>query len=180
MDWEKIGAYPDNLLRLLGDRITEQLKNCDAIIITDYGKGMFFTSAALGWIPLARALGIPVILDPCLSTRMGLFQEVSHIKCNKKEYLKIGALFPPNAVTVVTEGDNGMWAYGGGMEQPLHVDGLPVKAIDATGAGDTVAAALALGLASRYPLLDCLIECNRMGAHVVQKPRIAVARREEL
>jgi bifunctional ADP-heptose synthase (sugar kinase/adenylyltransferase) len=83
-------------------------------------------------------------------------------------------------VLLVTRGRHGMSVFRPGLA-PVHLaahGGL--AAVDVTGAGDTVAAAFAAGLAAGGDALSAARLANVAGALQVQKPGTATVSRSEL
>jgi bifunctional ADP-heptose synthase (sugar kinase/adenylyltransferase) len=80
----------------------------------------------------------------------------------------------------VTRGRHGLSVYRPG-EKPVHLPAHGSKdAVDVTGAGDTVAAAFAAGLAAGGDALAAALLANVAGALQVQKPGTATVSRAEL
>jgi len=83
-------------------------------------------------------------------------------------------------VLVVTRGRHGMSVFRPG-EQPVHLPAHGhLDAVDVTGAGDTVAAAFAAGLAAGGDALAAAALANVAGALQVQKQGTATVSRDEL
>lgn len=66
---------------------------------------------------------------------------------------------------VVTEGARGAWATNG--SERLFCPAVPVRVVDATGAGDAFAGGLTHGLARRWPMEACLALACDWGARAV-------------
>jgi len=79
---------------------------------------------------------------------------------------------------VVTRGGDGMEVCAG--EEVRHVPARPVEVYDVTGAGDTTAATLALGIGLGWPLIDCARVANVAASIVVSKSGTAPVTGPEL
>jgi ribokinase len=66
---------------------------------------------------------------------------------------------------VVTAGAAGAWVVTQEMTSPLHVPGIPVKAVDSTGAGDAFTGALAVALAEKQEISAAIQFANAAGAY---------------
>ncbi len=164
---------------------------CDAVVLSDYGKGGLAHIAQM--IRLARRCGKPVLVDPkgddfaryqgatLITPNLNELREVTGGWKNERELserarrlrgkLKIDAL-------LVTRGEDGMTLFGRGTR--LHVPVQTREVSDVTGAGDTVIAKLAVMLATGSTLSDAVRTANRAAGIVVGKFGTAVVRPEEL
>ncbi len=66
---------------------------------------------------------------------------------------------------VITVGAAGAWVGHQKMAGPLHVPGVPVEAVDSTGAGDAFTGALAVALAERQEISTAIQFANAAGAY---------------
>jgi len=80
---------------------------------------------------------------------------------------------------LVTRGPDGMSLFRPGTE-PWHVPAVVRNVFDVTGAGDTVAGTLAMGLAARAPLEQAIQLANRAASIVVGKVGTATVTCDEL
>jgi D-beta-D-heptose 7-phosphate kinase/D-beta-D-heptose 1-phosphate adenosyltransferase len=155
-------------------KIREAAVHANVVLISDYQKGAVTRATAQAAIEAAAAKGIPSLVDP----------KVPHI-----DYYAGATLITPNhheaeAVTLqrirtteearsaaqrfkerakchnvlITRGEYGMWLLAEG-EFDLPAEAREVS--DVTGAGDTVIAAMALGLAGGGSLRDAARLANR-------------------
>ncbi|MCA1590592.1 MAG: PfkB family carbohydrate kinase [Acidobacteria bacterium] len=154
-------------------------KNADAIIVSDYNYGVvdeeLFTVAR----SLARERKIPLLVDsrfrlteftgattatPNLDEVEGfLGKNFTAADCsNLCERLNYEAL-------LVTCGNKGMQLFVG-SKTAIRLEAVgPIEPIDVTGAGDTVIAVYALGLASGLSFADAAAIANHAGGLVVMK-----------
>ena len=164
---------------------------CDAVILSDYGKGGLAHIARM--IDLARRHQKPVLVDPkgddfaryrgatLITPNLVEFREVAGGWKNERELteraqrlrrrLKAEAL-------LVTRGDDGMTLYGRGSR--LHVPAQAREVSDVSGAGDTVIATLAVMLAAGGDLPEAVRMANRAAGIEVGKFGTAVVYPHEL
>ena len=164
---------------------------CDAVILSDYGKGGLTHIARM--ISLAKRHGKPVLIDP-KGSDFARYQGATLVTPNLNEFrgaagdwknerelteraqrlrrkLKIDAL-------LVTRGADGMTLFE--RARRLHVPAQAREVSDVSGAGDTVIAAMAVMLAGGAPLDEAVRLANRAAGIVVGKFGTAVAHPEEL
>ncbi len=81
----------------------------------------------------------------------------------------IGRLFQhfPLEWIALTRGAEGCELHA--REQTVRSPAVPVKCVDAVGAGDAFSAMLAVGLLKKLPLQEIADRCNRIGAYVVSQ-----------
>ncbi len=167
------------------------LKDCDAVILSDYGKGGLTHITQM--IDLARELGKAVLVDPkggdyskyqgatVVTPNRGELREVVGRWASEEELTaKAQALRAELglAALLVTRSEEGMTLY-----EEQGVSHEPAKArevFDVTGAGDTVIAVLAamLGCGARLP--EAMHVANLAAGIVVGKLGTAVVRPQEL
>jgi len=183
IDYECDRAVDGDLEATLVNRIRQAAARADVVLVSDYQKGAVTRATAQAAIGAARAKGVPSLVDP----------KVPHI-----EYYAGASLITPNhheaeAVTLqrirntgearsaarrfrerakcdsvlITRGEHGMWLLGTDGEFDLPAEAREVS--DVTGAGDTVIAAIALGLAAGGPLHDAARLANRAAGLAVAR-----------
>jgi rfaE bifunctional protein kinase chain/domain len=175
-------ADPSAAARLLARAV----RSCDAVVFSDYAKGLLTDGLVSRLAGMARARGAFTALDPKPKHPLS-FSGMDLITPNKREALQLaaiepapGAAFPAAAVcarlqerfatrhVVVTLGEDGMLLSTGGRV----VKTIPTAArevYDVSGAGDTALAALALALASGAGLEESAHFANAAAGVVVAK-----------
>lgn len=150
---------------------TERLRNMlvvdefDAILVSDYGKGVVDRESAQWVIGEARRAGVPVVVDP-KSEDFSLYAGCTVIKPNEKEARKayrfrhgvegtieqIGEylLSEVSECAVITRGADGIELFVSGEHRHIPVHRQNVY--DVTGAGDVVAAVLTIGVGLRWSI----------------------------
>jgi D-beta-D-heptose 7-phosphate kinase/D-beta-D-heptose 1-phosphate adenosyltransferase len=194
IDYERDGEIEGETERAIVRHIQELGASADAIVISDYLKGVVSRGVAQAAAALAGRRRIPLLVDP----------KVPHV-----DYYAGGTIVTPNhheaeAVThmrirssgdardaarrfrdrvrcdavLITRGEHGMWLLAPEGEAELPAEAREVA--DVTGAGDTVIAALALGLAAGAATADAARLANRAAGIVVGKFGPAAVTIEEL
>ena len=153
----------------------------NAVLISDYAKGVLTKSLILDIISLARDLKIPTISDPGLG-RIALHAGCDVIKPNSKEwnlYIQeagseqegLLSLFSKGTkFVVITQGDKGIRIVGKSMDIFGTAENVG-DVTDVTGAGDSVAAILSLLTDSGGLVPEHLPVLNRIGAKTVAEIR---------
>ncbi len=165
------------------------------MLLSDYAKGVLTARVIRNVIDAARKLGKRVIVDP-KSANLAIYRGATLLKPNRKEFSEatrsrldtdksisdgaqeIMQLADCDAV-LVTQGERGMTLVPRNGEA-IHVPGLPVRVRDVSGAGDTVAAVLAVTLAAGADWEEALRMANAAAAVAVGKIGAAVVTRAEL
>jgi len=189
IDFEQAPAH--EMLRAKLAEYERQLPDCDAVILSDYGKGGL---AHIGeMIRLARAAGKPVLADPkgedyvryagatlLTPNRAELRQVVGRWSGEEDLQARAGKLMRELglAALLVTRSEEGMTLFRDG--ETAHEPAQAREVYDVSGAGDTVIATLAVMLASGADLRDAMRLANRAAGIVVGKLGTAVATLEEL
>lgn len=179
------------------DFIKDQSDNVDAILVSDYGKGMITRKLVETCVEIAHKKDIPVSVDPKIEHFMD-YKRVTVLTPNTNEATlgmrwpkkpqteeeicvlgkKILAKLKPEAV-VITRGEKGMSVF----EENSKIYHIPTRArevYDVTGAGDTVIATLTLALSSGASMaVGCEI-ANYAAGVVVGKVGTATVSPQEL
>lgn len=173
-------------------RLKGQLENAGAVILSDYGKGALQEPQKL--ISLARASGVPVLVDP-KGSDFSKYRGATLITPNLKEFeqvvgrceteqqlvdrgidllreLKLKAL-------LITRSEHGMTLLRDG-EPELHLPARAQEVYDVTGAGDTVISVLATTLAAGGDLPQAVALANLAAGLVVAKLGTATVSTPEL
>jgi len=169
IDREQRGELTDADLVKARDSVESSLAETDAVIISDYAKG-FLTPEFVTWlIRTARAAGKSVCVDP-KGRDYSRYTGASLITPNKREAADACGLSmnEPGLVRVagerllneldcdavlITEGEHGMTVFERNTE-PYHFEAAAQEVYDVTGAGDTVIATIATGLAAGLGLRE--------------------------
>ncbi|MGD0210254.1 MAG: D-glycero-beta-D-manno-heptose-7-phosphate kinase [Desulfomonilia bacterium] len=182
IDKENTSLITDAMLKKIVFSYRDRLKKIDALIISDYGKGMVSKKLINQVVPLARAHGITVCVDP-KERNFSHYKNVSVITPNIKE-LSFGAgikiedydhiiqaarkvkdMLNCNMI-LVTRGEHGMSLFAEDSD-PTDIPTTAKAVFDVTGAGDTVIACFTLALASGATPKEAAIIANVAAGLVV-------------
>jgi len=180
-------------LNLLGKDITEKVKLADAVIISDYGKG-FVTNQLLKLVSVnAKFLAIdpkpsrllqyakPDLITPNRFEALelaGLSRESRDPFPQENVVLKIFEQFAPTMLAVTLGADGMLLAEDGEIDKIIPTSAQEV--FDVSGAGDTVIAALTLGLVAGKDFQSAAEFANLAAGVVVGKVGTATVSPEEI
>jgi D-beta-D-heptose 7-phosphate kinase/D-beta-D-heptose 1-phosphate adenosyltransferase len=183
IDYESDQAVSADVENALAGRITEAAAHADVVLISDYQKGAVTQRTAQGAIAGARAKGVPSLVDPkvphidfyagatLITPNHHEAEAVTLMRIRDSEDARAAAQrFRTRAQTesvLITRGEQGMWLLGPDGESDLPAEAREVS--DVTGAGDTVIAAMALGLAAGGSLKDAARLANRAAGLAVAR-----------
>lgn len=151
------------------------------VVLSDYGKGALRAPGPL--IEAARSRGLPVLVDPkgrdfsiyrgatLITPNLAEFEAVVGPCGDSQEIVRRGErLLEACAIDalLVTRGADGMTLIRVGLE-PLHLGARAREVFDVTGAGDTVVATVAAGLAAGLDLPQATALANLAAGIVVAK-----------
>ncbi|MGB3242074.1 MAG: D-glycero-beta-D-manno-heptose-7-phosphate kinase [Candidatus Omnitrophota bacterium] len=186
----------DNLSGKIIDYIKKKIRDVDALIVEDYGKGLMTSSLLEKIIDVAGKNKKIISVDP-KENHFNMYKKVSVITPNRYEAAKwVGrSLDNMNAVKwagekllkdtksdiiLITLGEEGMVVFQKG-NKPQHIPTLEKKDVfDVSGAGDTVVGVYTLSLASgASPVVSAHI-ANCAAGIVVTRTGTAVVGEQEL
>jgi D-beta-D-heptose 7-phosphate kinase/D-beta-D-heptose 1-phosphate adenosyltransferase len=194
-DWEvtnPVGAATETALI---KHALALLPRADAVVLSDYAKGALTPRLIKAVIERARKLKTPVIVDP-KGGDFSIYRGATVITPNRKELAdatrqpvttaaEIAAAARVLARTVgsravlVTLSEEGMLLHTR-KAAPVHVPAYSVKVRDVSGAGDTVAAVLAVMLALGADFEAAMRAANAAAAVVIGKRGTATVTGAEL
>lgn len=190
IDYENQAGISPELTKRLVSNLETAAETADAIIISDYNYG----AAGREIFELARSISkqkqIPLLIDSRF--RLGDFPGATSATPNQEEVEQIlGKDFTPENCAklrsdlgfeslLVTCGNKGMLLVEKDKE-PLQIPAFgPAEPLDVTGAGDTVIAVYALGLAAGLSFASAASIANHAGGIVVMKKGTASVTIDEL
>jgi len=184
IDRETRTPAPENFTAAALEYLKARLSSVQVLVLSDYAKGALTPEFLAEAIRLARAQGLPVVVDPKYRD-YSAYAQASVITPNAKELeqavgrpllgweervaagqelrerLGLEAL-------LVTEGAAGMTLISAGGARRILAR-APREVFDVSGAGDTVVAVLALGLAAGLDLAEAAGLANLAAGVVVTK-----------
>jgi len=168
-----------------------RVADCDAVILSDYGKGGLAHITAM--IRIARDAGKIVLVDP-KGDDYSRYAGATAITPNRSELREVVGRWATEAelhkkaqalreeleleALLVTRSEEGMTLFS--AAEVVHQSAKAREVFDVSGAGDTVIATLGVMLASGAGWADAVHVANVAGGIVVGKLGTAVVGREEL
>jgi D-beta-D-heptose 7-phosphate kinase / D-beta-D-heptose 1-phosphate adenosyltransferase len=183
-------ATEDKLIAAIGAATAK----CGAIMISDYAKGALTDRVLAAAIDAGRKAKVPVVVDPKRAD-WAAYKGATVITPNRKELSALAqapcasdadctfaadiAIKATGAAILLTRSEAGMSLFTQGA-QPIHLSAKAREVFDVSGAGDTVAAAIAASLASGQLLEAAMQLANVAAGIVVGKRGTATASPAEL
>jgi D-beta-D-heptose 7-phosphate kinase/D-beta-D-heptose 1-phosphate adenosyltransferase len=175
-------------------RVKTELTSAHALVVSDYDKGTITARVLAEVLPFAYER-LPVLIDPKLRN-FNSYKPATLVTPNHHEALRIAnseddsndglheaAKLIRNRLkcdaVLITCGDRGMMLLGSD-DQPNYVATAAREVYDVTGAGDTVIATLACGLAVGASMIESATLANQAAGIVVGKVGTATASANEL
>jgi D-beta-D-heptose 7-phosphate kinase / D-beta-D-heptose 1-phosphate adenosyltransferase len=168
----------------LQNLIEAVLPRVGAVILSDYGKGVFLGDLAAWIIQACRRRRLPVFVDPkgtdwqryrgatAVTPNTAEFQAVADVKSVDNGELTAQARIVRKRFglewLLVTRGARGLSLLGGG-QPPLHIRSRAQEVFDVSGAGDTVIATLAASVAAGAAMPQAAEVANAAAGVVVAK-----------
>ena len=191
----KVGIERDTHRRIFEYIRQQEDIGLDAIVLSDYSKGVVTKDLVRDIVKLARKKGIIVSVDPKVN-HFGIYSGVTILTPNTKEasigakieieddesLFKAGTLLLKrlkcNAV-LVTRGEHGMNLFERGG-RVTHIPTVAQEVYDVTGAGDTVISTLTLAMAAGAGIVDAARLSNYAAGIVVGVVGTATVKPDEL
>lgn len=190
IDYEGSKQVSGDTRTRLAELFSKEAETADAIVVSDYGYGVvtpeLFEQACL----IASSRSIPLIVDSRF--RLGEFFGATSATPNQDEVEQIlGSGFDDAdcerlretlglEALLVTRGNKGMLLIEASKPSVSIAAVGSSEPVDVTGAGDTVIAAYALGLAAGLSFAEAARIANHAGSVVVMKKGTATVTGEEL
>ena len=178
-DAEISGAVETALLA----RVAELVTDAQAVVVSDYLKGVVTRGLMTRLVELAQAQRIPLLVDPkiphleyyagatFITPNHHEAEIATHRRIRTDEDAQAGAHLLREHVgtdgVLITRGEHGMWLLDGEFDGRLPATAREVA--DVTGAGDTVIATLALALAAGATSAEAAWLANHAAGVVVGK-----------
>jgi rfaE bifunctional protein kinase chain/domain len=181
----------------LADAVKHAARGARALVLSDYRKGVISSAVIAVAVEAARAEGAPLLVDPKLP-QPERYRGASLITPNhhEAEVMTQTVIRSPEDVrraaqllhertgasVLITWGEHGMWMLDGTTTPASeeHLDAVTREVADVTGAGDTVIAALAMGLAAGASLVEAARIANQAAGLVVGRFGAATVTTDEL
>lgn len=194
IDREATGPLGPAVRRSLREAALAAVGSASAVLVSDYDKGAVPAALARELIEATRARGVPSVVDskaghtayrgasvltPNVSelAKMARRQSVSARDVSRVAAVVLRRLAPD--ALLVTRSEDGMSLFASGADR-VDVPALATEVRDVTGAGDTVAAVVALGLAAGLDLTESALLATLAAAVVVRKVGTAAPSWDEM
>ncbi|MBI2546185.1 D-glycero-beta-D-manno-heptose-7-phosphate kinase [Candidatus Woesearchaeota archaeon] len=193
IDHEKTHFVLTEIENKILDYISDAIQEADAVIISDYGKGVITKSLVKQVFALAKKYGKKVIVDPkqsdpeyyrgsfLVTPNLKEASELSQVEpLNEEDIIQMGKKLALEFGTniLITRGKDGMSLFQ--ANEVVHIPTKAREVYDVSGAGDTVVGTLALALAAGAELVDAVVLANYAAGIVVGKFGTATTNAEEL
>lgn len=193
-DRETVATLSADDMNDLARAVAAQTADAEAVILSDYGKGMLTGTLAAAAIGAARKAGKPVIVDP-KGNDYSRYRGATIITPNRSELAEATGMRVDDDAAIVAaaqklRADIGVGAVlvtrsGEGMtlvseDGAHHLAAETREVADVTGAGDTVVATLTLALACGAALTSAAQLANVAAGIVVGRRGTAVATPQEI
>ncbi|HLY40975.1 MAG TPA: bifunctional D-glycero-beta-D-manno-heptose-7-phosphate kinase/D-glycero-beta-D-manno-heptose 1-phosphate adenylyltransferase HldE [Terracidiphilus sp.] len=194
LDLEKAGTREAADYDRLTQKALSLLPNCDALVLSDYGKGCLAPEVCQTLISAGRKMSIPVLVDPksqdferyrnatTICPNLSELSRVTHIESGNLDALLsaaeslVSTLGIEFLTATLSEKGIALVRAGNRMIAPARAR----QVFDVSGAGDTVVAVMALCLASHVPPEDAVQLANLAAGIVVGKVGTVPAEKHEL
>lgn len=170
--------------RVWDNRLLQHADTCDALIISDYGKGVIDRDGLPGLISTWRDKNKPVLVDPFVG-HFRWYAGASVVTPNTKEassffdaassrnelFATLGFRMRGELsldALLVTRGEQGMTLFLADNVQ-VQIPTVAKEVYDVTGAGDTVIGVLAVAMACGLPLVEAVVLANQAAGEVVKE-----------
>jgi D-glycero-beta-D-manno-heptose-7-phosphate kinase len=193
-DVEELESVADDAVSAVLDAIESQSDGIDAMVLSDYGKGVVSAAVAARAIESATGHGIPVVVDPkggeytkyrgatVITPNVHETELATRLQIVDTQTLETAALDLrerlDGTAVLVTRGADGMSLFTAQGRTDIPTAARSVY--DVTGAGDTVVAVLALGLAAKLELEAAARLANAAAGVAVAKVGTAAVEPDEL
>lgn len=185
---------PESIQRIL-KFIKKNLDNIDAIVVSDYGKGVVSAPLMKGLRQLVQDDSVVIAVDPktgnfeyyygvnvitpnhheaAIFCRFEVFDQETLIRAGNHMLRELNC-----RSVLITQGKEGMTLFENGGDI-THIPTLAKKVYDVTGAGDTVIGTFSLGLATGLDLRSAAIISNFAAGIVVSEVGTSAVSAEDL
>ncbi len=195
IDRESREALPAAVEQQLCDWIAAHAGEYTVIVLSDYKKGVLTPAVVASAISAAAAARIPVLVDP-KGTDYTLYAGATLLTPNRKEAEAASGVAITDAASLtraagvimaatglqyllITRSEEGMSLFAQGGEI-VHIPTVAREVFDVSGAGDTVLATLAVGIASGFSMADSARLANVAAGIAVGKLGTSVVTPEEI
>lgn len=195
-DEEAKKPVPDAFFSDISARLKDILADVNAVILSDYGKGMITARLGQMMIAAAKERGIPVFVDP-KGSDYGKYKGATVCTPNFKELCEAAGRIPETEEEILetalelcdrcgfdylllTRSEKGMSLIDSREVTKRDFPALAKEVIDVTGAGDTVISMFALAFTAGHTLDECCKLANLAASVVVSRFGAVAATMEDV
>ncbi len=195
VDREDPTPLETDIADILKQGLEAALEECDAVIVSDYNKGVVCSMVMDFLINFSKQKEIPVLVDPkpvnaslyrgarVITPNLKEAQDITSLSAQGEAELEISARTMAESleleIVLITRGAEGMalWQREKGL---FTIPTMAREVFDVTGAGDTVISLMALGLVAGLSPCESAFLANLAAGIVVGKVGTATVTRQEL
>ena len=197
IDYEDVMPSTEAESEYILDQIKSVLPHMDAVILSDYDKGLLTEKIISFVIQQAKNLSVFIAVDPQVKN-FPFYKDIdlmtpNHLETGnflginlEKENIKENGMLLRKKMGIqyllITQGSAGMTLFASGVSREL-IEHFPTRAreiYDVTGAGDTVISILTLALCSRIEIRDAVTLANIGAGLVISRLGATVLSEREL
>lgn len=195
IDREVVQHVPEPVLKQIIEFIKVKIKEVDALIIEDYGKGVIVPRLVQESVKIAKKYNKIITVDP-KETHISYYRGTTTITPNHHEAAAaVGFAIKDNETleragrkllqklniesVLITLGENGMSLFQQG-KPTVKIPTIAQDVFDVSGAGDTVISAYTLARARKATAIEAAHISNCAAGIVVGKVGVAVTSQQEL
>jgi len=195
IDKEKIELLNSKYCQQIFNFVKTEIDDADAVLISDYDKGVITKKLLKNIIPLAKKHNKPIIVDPkdihfldykgitIATPNLKEASYAAHIHpIDEKSIRNIGKLLLKKLQSegiLITRGKDGMTLFEKNGDE-TNIPTVAKEVYDVSGAGDTVTGVISLGLAAGATMKNAAIIANAAAGLVVEKLGPCTVTRDEL
>ena len=195
IDRESREALPEAVEQQLCLWIAGHASEYNVIVLSDYNKGVLTPPVIASAVSAAAAAGIAILVDP-KGTDFSRYSGATLLTPNRKEAEAASGISITDAASLaraadvimaatglrhllITRSEEGMslFSKGGGI---VHIPTVAREVFDVSGAGDTVLAALAVGIASGFGMAESARLANVAAGIAVGKLGTSIVTPQEI
>lgn len=199
VDFERKTTLSAAIQKKVLQQVEESLPGSDVLILQDYGKGVIGEKLSQNIITTCKEHGVRVLVDPYKTTSLATYRGAHLMTPNRPESFQLAQQSQPlikdrldqvedvgkmlmsaieSNTMVITLGGEGMALFEGG--KMTRIPTFAQDVFDVTGAGDTVIASIALGLAAGLSLYESCSIANLAAGVVVAQVGCVYCTQEDL
>jgi D-beta-D-heptose 7-phosphate kinase/D-beta-D-heptose 1-phosphate adenosyltransferase len=201
IDLQETGPQDRDLVAKLCGRALKEVRTSDAVVLSDYNHGVMSHELTEAIISEARKRGVPVVVDSKAPDTLWKYRGSTIALPTKQEIMRFEGITKAElsmedgelARTVLdkmgleavgmTMGKDGIFLAvrnGEATRYPALAEDPENDVVDVTGAGDTVTATVALGMAHSLSFAETIRLANVAAGTVVLKSGVVAASRQEV